>query len=56
MATRVSMLGAPWMRLVKPLVKNFLLMSRMMAERIICTRPMATWFPSNQAGMGQPHM
>ena len=56
MATRVSMLGAPWSSPLKPLMKNFWLMTITMPASSSCTRPMATWLPSNQCGSGQPHI
>ena len=55
-ATSVSMLGAPWMRPLKPLMKNFWLMTMTMPASSSWTRPMATWLPSNQWGRGQPHI
>ena len=55
-ATRVSILGALFFRAVKPLMKNFWLMTMMIPASRSCTRPMATWFPWNQAGRGQPNI
>ena len=37
-------------------MKNFWLMTMMMPASSSWTRPMATWFPSNQWGRGQPHI
>ena len=56
MATSVSMLGAPWSSPLKPLMKNFWLMTITMPASRSCTRPMAMWLPSNQWGRGQPHI
>ena len=50
------MLGAPWSRLLKPLMKNFWLMTMTMPDKSSCTSPTAMWLPSNQAGSGKPHM
>ena len=55
-ATSVSMLGAPWRRPLKPLMKNFWLMTMTMPASSSWTRPMAMWLPSNQWGRGQPHI
>ena len=55
-ATSVSMLGARWSRPLKPLMKNFWLMTITMPASSSWTRPMATWLPSNQWGSGQPHI
>ena len=55
-ATRVSMLGALCSSPRKPLMKNFWLMTMMMAASSSWARPMATWFPSKKAGRGQPHI
>ena len=55
-ATRVSMLGAPWNRLLKPLMKNFWLMTMTMPASSSWTRATAMWLPSNQAGRAQPHI
>ena len=41
---------------LKPLMKNFLFITMMIKERIICSRPRPTGLPSNQAGTGQPHI
>ena len=58
MATRVSILGARCQRLLKPLMKNFWLMTMTMAERTSCKSPSPTgfWWWLSQAGAGQPHM
>ena len=56
MATSVSMFGAPWRTLWKPLTKNFLLTSITAAASSSCTSPMATWLPSKKAGSGQSHI
>ena len=50
------MLGAAWARLLKPLMKNFWLMTMTATASSIWTRATATWLPSNQAGRGQPHI
>ena len=55
-ATSVSMFGAPCRTLLKPLIKNFWLMTMMIAARSICTMPTATWLPSKKRGRGQPHI
>ena len=55
-ATSVSIFGAPCMSPLSPLMKNLLLMSIMMAASIICSKPIATWLPVNQPGIGQPHI
>ena len=55
-ATRVSIFGALWMSPLKPLMKNFLFITMMIKERIICSRPRPTGLSSNQAGTGQPHI
>ena len=49
------MLGALCARLLKPLMKNFLLITITMRARTICTRPMAKCFPSS-GPTGQPHI
>ena len=41
-ATRVSMFGERCHRLLKPLMKNFWLMTMMIPVSVISTRPMAT--------------
>ena len=55
-ATSVSMLGAPCTRPLKPLVKNFWLMSMTITASSSSARPMPTWLPSRKAGRGKPHM
>ena len=50
------MFGAPWKRLLKPLTKNFWLITMTMPASSICTIPMATWLPSKKAGSGQPNI
>ena len=55
-ATRVSIFGALCHRLLKPLMKNFWLMTITMAVKINWISPIATWFPSKNAGSGQPHI
>ena len=55
-ATRVSMLGARWIRPRKPLTKNFWLTTITAAESSSCTRPTATGLPSKKGGRGQFHM
>ena len=55
-ATSVSMFGARWNRDLKPLMKNFWLMTITSADSTSCTSPMATWLPSNHLGSGQPHI
>ena len=37
-------------------MKNFWLITITIAAKIIWTSPIATWFPSNHAGSGQPHI
>ena len=56
MATSVSMFGEPWISPLKPLMKNFWLITITMPASSSWTRPMATWLPSNQWGRGQPHI
>ena len=56
MAISASIFGAPWNRLLKPFTKNFWLTTMIAAARRSCSRPMATWFPSKNAGSGQPHI
>ena len=55
-AINVSMFGAPWNRDRNPLVKNFWLMIMTMAASTIWMSPIATWFPSKNAGRGNPNI
>ena len=55
-ATSVSMFGARCHKLLKPLIKNFWLMTITIAAKIICKSPIATWFPSNHDGSDHPHI
>ena len=41
-AISVSIFGAPWNRLLKPLMKNFWLITMTMPASSICTIPIAT--------------
>ena len=49
-------MGAPWTSPLKPLMKNFWLMTMTAAASSSCTSATATWLPSNQPGSGQPHI
>ena len=51
-----SIFGLRCHNALKPLMKNFWLMTMMMMVRSICVSPMATWLPSNHAGSGHPHI
>ena len=55
-ATSVSMLGERCTSPLKPLMKNFWLITITMPASSSCTSPMAMWLPSNQRGSGQPHI
>ena len=50
------MFGARCQRLLKPLMKNFWLMTMTATVSSSCKRPMATWFPWRKAGTGQFHI
>ena len=55
-ATSVSMLGARCHRLLKPLMKNFWLMTMTATVSKSSSSPMATWLRAKKAGTGQPHI
>ena len=55
-ATSVSMFGDLCHRLLKPLIKNFWLITMTIPARSSCTRPIAIWLSSNHAGSGHPHI
>ena len=55
-ATRVSILGLLWISPLKPLMKNFWLMTMMMPVSRSWTSPMATWLSSKNGGKGQSHI
>ena len=50
------MFGPPWIRLVKPLTKNFWLITMMIVVSRSSTSPMAMWFSERTAGRGQFHI
>ena len=50
------MLGAPWSRPLKPLTKNFWLITITAPVSSSCSNPRATGFPWKKAGTGQPPM
>ena len=56
MATSVSILGAPCIRLCQPLMKNFWFTTITATANSSCTSPSATGACASAAGRGQPHM
>ena len=50
------MFGALCHRLLKPLIKNFWLITMIITVRRSCRSPMATWFSAKNAGTGHPHI
>ena len=55
-ATSVSIFGAPWIKPLKPLIKNFWFMTITATVSRSCKSPIATWFPSKNPGSGHPHI
>ena len=55
-ATSVSIFGALCSKLVKPLIKNFWLMTMTRIVRSIWYNPIATWLPARKDGNGQFHI
>ena len=50
------MFGALCHRLLKPLIKNFWLITITAIVRRSCKSPIATWFAARKAGTGHPHI
>ncbi len=50
------MFGAPWIMLVKPLTKNFLLIIMITMASAISMMPTPTWFSYRTGGTGKFHM